>query len=88
MSLSIPWNTRRRPIQLLYPCDYGQKIRLCEGVEVRFTDVGHLLGSAAVEVWITEDGVHEEDGILRRRGESGPAYHQGSLAGTGRRIIS
>ena len=44
-------------IQLLNPCDYGQKIKLCEGVEVRFTDVGHLLGSAAVEVWITEDGI-------------------------------
>ena len=42
-------------IKLLYPCDYGQKIRLCEGIEVRFTDVGHLLGSAAIEVWITEE---------------------------------
>ena len=25
---------------------------LCDGVEVRFTDVGHLLGSAAIEIWI------------------------------------
>ena len=47
-------------IKLLYPCDYGQKIRLCEGIEVRFTDVGHLLGSAAIEVWITEDGVSKK----------------------------
>lgn len=43
-------------IKLLYPCDYEQKITLCEGIEVCFTDVGHLLGSAAIEMWITEDG--------------------------------
>lgn len=43
-------------IKLLYPCDYEQRITLCEGIEVRFTDVGHLLGSAAIEMWITEDG--------------------------------
>ena len=33
---------------------YGERIDLCEGIEVRFTDVGHLLGSASIEVWITE----------------------------------
>lgn len=41
-------------IELLSPCDYNQRIELCEGVEVRFTDIGHLLGSASIEVWITE----------------------------------
>lgn len=44
-------------IKLLAPCDYGQRIRLCEGVDVRFNDVGHLLGSASIEVWITEGDV-------------------------------
>ncbi len=44
-------------IRLLSPCDYNQKIVLCDGIEVRFTDVGHLLGSAAIEIWITEDGI-------------------------------
>ena len=44
-------------IRLLAPCDYNQKITLCEGVEVRFQDIGHLLGSASIEVWITEEGV-------------------------------
>lgn len=44
-------------IRLLAPCDYNQKIVLCDGIEVRFTDVGHLLGSAAIEMWITEDGI-------------------------------
>jgi metallo-beta-lactamase family protein len=27
---------------------------LCEGIQVRFSDVGHLLGSASIEVWVTE----------------------------------
>lgn len=44
-------------MELFAPCDYGQKITLCDGVEVRFSDVGHLLGSACIEIWITEDNV-------------------------------
>jgi len=36
------------------PCDYGHTIRLAEGFEVQFTDVGHLLGSASIEIWMTE----------------------------------
>lgn len=47
-------------IKLLAPCDYDQRITLCEGIEVRFMDVGHLLGSASVEVWITEDGISKK----------------------------
>lgn len=38
------------------PCGYNEIIRLAEGVEIRFTDAGHLLGSAFIEVWLTEDG--------------------------------
>ena len=47
-------------IKLLAPCGYDQRITLCEGIEVRFMDVGHLLGSASVEVWITEDGISKK----------------------------
>lgn len=47
-------------IELLAPCGYDQKIELCEGISVRFTDVGHLLGSACIEVWIEEDGVSKK----------------------------
>lgn len=43
-------------VELFAPCDYDQKISLYDGIEVRFGDVGHLLGSASIEVWITEDG--------------------------------
>lgn len=42
-------------ISLLSPVDYDQQITLCPGIEVKFTDVGHLLGSACIEIWITED---------------------------------
>ena len=44
-------------INRLVPCPYGKKMPLCDGIEIRFTDVGHLLGSASIEVWITEEGV-------------------------------
>ena len=39
------------------PCQYGQVIQAAEGVVVRFSDIGHLLGSACIELWLTEDGV-------------------------------
>lgn len=42
-------------IKRLVPCAYGQEIELCEGIRIRFTDVGHLLGSASIEVWVTEE---------------------------------
>lgn len=34
--------------------EYLEIFPLFEGIEVRFTDVGHLLGSASIEIWITE----------------------------------
>lgn len=37
-------------------CDYDEYINICEGISVRFTDAGHLLGSASIEVNVTEDG--------------------------------
>jgi len=38
------------------PCGYGELIQVGEGVHVRFTDIGHLLGSACIELWLTEAG--------------------------------
>jgi len=38
------------------PCEYGQVIQTEEGVEIRFSDIGHLLGSACIELWLTEGG--------------------------------
>ena len=39
------------------PCSYHQVIQVNDHVSIRMTDVGHLLGSAAIEVWLHEDGV-------------------------------
>ncbi len=39
------------------PCEYGQVIQAEEGIVVRFSDIGHLLGSACIELWLTEDGI-------------------------------
>ena len=44
-------------IRRLVPCPYESMIDLCEGIRVRFTDIGHLLGSASIEVWLTEGDV-------------------------------
>lgn len=44
-------------IKKLVPYPYGEKVELCEGVAIRFTDIGHLLGSASIEVWATEGDV-------------------------------
>lgn len=44
-------------IRRLVPCDYDSEVDVCEGVKIRFTDIGHLLGSSSIEVWATENGV-------------------------------
>lgn len=43
-------------ISQLRPCAYGEVLTIAEGIDLRFTDVGHLLGSACIELWMTENG--------------------------------
>ena len=43
-------------IKLLRPCRYLEPIRAAEGIILRMSDIGHLLGSAAIELWLTEGG--------------------------------
>lgn len=43
-------------LEYFVSCDYDKVMDLCEGVKVKFSDAGHLLGSASIEVWINEDG--------------------------------
>ena len=43
-------------VRLLIPCDYDKKIKLCDEITIRFTDVGHLLGSSSIEVFADENG--------------------------------
>ena len=43
-------------IRLLIPCEYDTLIPVCDEITVRFTDVGHLLGSSSIEIMAREDG--------------------------------
>ena len=43
-------------IQLMEGCPYHSRIELAEGIQVRFLDAGHLLGSASIELWLKEEG--------------------------------
>ena len=47
-------------IRRIVPCPYGEKIDICEGLQIRFTDIGHLLGSSSIEVWITEENTNRK----------------------------
>ena len=47
-------------IKLLVPCPYDSVIEVTEGISIRFTDVGHLLGSSAIEVWASEGDVSKK----------------------------
>ena len=41
-------------IKLLRPCRYLEPVQVAEGIIIRMNDIGHLLGSAAIELWLTE----------------------------------
>ncbi len=62
-------------ISLFRPCEYGRIIRVDQGVEVRFTDIGHLLGSACIELWLTEGETSKK------------IVFSGDVGNTGQRII-
>lgn len=44
-------------MELFVGFKYGEKTVINENVSVRFTDIGHLLGSSCIEIWLTENGV-------------------------------
>ena len=43
--------------EFLDTCEYGQFVHLCDGVDLEFTDAGHLLGSAFIAMDLEENGV-------------------------------
>ena len=47
-------------ISLFRRCSYGDIIVPADGIELRFTDIGHLLGSACIELWLTEGNVSKK----------------------------
>ena len=40
--------------QMLVPCHYNEIIDIANGAKIRFIDAGHLLGSAYIEMFLTE----------------------------------
>lgn len=44
-------------IEQFIPCNYDDIISINKNVSFRFTDIGHLLGSSAIEVWLKEDDI-------------------------------
>ncbi len=50
-------NDAEGAIELLVPCNYDERITICDGVDIEFTDIGHLLGSSSIKLWLTENGV-------------------------------
>lgn len=47
-------------LRLFEGVEYGKTVEVLPGVKARFTDVGHLLGSAAIELWVSEDGIEKK----------------------------
>ncbi len=44
-------------IKLFEPCEYDKIIKVSDEIEIRFTDIGHLIGSASIELWLKEYGL-------------------------------
>ncbi len=44
-------------LKLIKHLPYNSKTNIMDGIDVRFVDAGHLLGSASIEVWATENSV-------------------------------
>ena len=53
-------NDANQVLKYFYPVHYGETVTLSDSLTVRFTDVGHLLGSASIEVWLTEGEVQKK----------------------------
>ncbi len=43
-------------MEIFKPVDYDEIIEIDPNIHVRFNDAGHMLGSAIIEIWVTEDG--------------------------------
>ena len=47
-------------IKLFVHYPYGKIFSVCDGIRFRFTDVGHLLGSASIELWLQEGNTEKK----------------------------
>lgn len=53
-------NDANGAISLLRRCHYNEIISVGEGITIRFTDIGHLLGSACIEIWLCENDLEKK----------------------------
>lgn len=44
-------------LESFMPCSYNEHYEIFDGIKIRFIDAGHLLGSASIEIKITENGI-------------------------------
>lgn len=42
------------------PCNYENTVNVCNGINIKFWDVGHLLGSASIEIDIIEQNISKK----------------------------
>ena len=47
-------------LDIFRPVQYDEIVDIDENIKVRFNDAGHMLGSAIIEVWVTENGKTEK----------------------------
>ena len=60
-------------VQQFKPYPYGRVVHLFDGIDIRFNDAGHLLGSSNIEVWVTENGSTE---LIVFSGDIGNGRHE------------
>ena len=46
--------------ELMQGIPYRQKTEILPGINIRYQDAGHILGSCMVEIWISENGVERK----------------------------
>ena len=50
----------QKALKQFVSCDYETEYSLCDGISIKFTDAGHLLGSASITVTVAENGKTEK----------------------------
>ena len=49
-----------KSLEIFQPVQYDEIVTIDDNISVRFNDAGHMLGSAIIEVWVTENGKTEK----------------------------
>ena len=49
-----------KSLEIFRPVQYNEIVDIDDNIKVRFNDAGHMLGSAIIEVWITENDKQEK----------------------------